>query len=60
MSPNLEINMLNHTYIYLKHTYILVYMLHTMNLRNQLFPGILNPLRESGEFLKFIEISRNP
>ena len=31
----------------------------TANLRNQIFPGIPNPFRESGESLKFIEIPRN-
>ena len=31
----------------------------TANLRNQVFPGIPNPLRESGESLKCIEIPQN-
>ena len=36
---------------------VLIYV--TVNLRNQLFSGIPNPFRESGEFLKCIEIPRN-
>ena len=31
----------------------------TANLRNQIFPGIPNPLRESGESVKCIEVPRN-
>ena len=31
----------------------------TANLWNQIFPGIPNPFRESGEYLKCIEIPRN-
>ena len=31
----------------------------TANLRNQIFPGIPNPLRESGESLKLISIKSN-
>ena len=38
----------NHLHIYV-----------TVNLRNQLFPGIPKTFRESGESLKCIEIPRN-
>ena len=41
-----------------REVFIRIYV--TVNLRNQLFPGIPNPFRESGKYLKFIEIPRNP
>ena len=37
----------------------IMYIHVTANLRNQLFPGIPNPLRESGESQKCIEILWN-
>ena len=37
--------------------YVGIYI--TANIRNQLFPWIPNPFRESGESLKCIEIPRN-
>ena len=54
-------------YIVKKKIVELLYMLQTgcdhsyvtANLRNQIFPGIPNPFRESGESLKCIEIPRN-
>ena len=43
-------------YIYIG-LFICIYV--TANLRYQIFPGIPNPFRESGESLKCIEISQN-
>ena len=49
-------------YIYISvqprsNTYIYIYV--TVILRNQIFPGNLNPFRESGESLKLISIESN-
>ena len=38
---------------------VCIYVYVTVNLRNQLFPGFLNPFREFRESLKCIEIPRN-
>ena len=40
-------------------SYATIYIYVTANLRNQIFLGIPNPLRESGESLIGIEIPRN-